>query len=357
MNPSQLRLLKLAGLVAIPIVAYVIPFTNPDSMLRDLTTVMTYALPALGLAVLTGFSGQISVGQGAFMAIGAYTTAILVADGAAPWFVAIAASVVLAGLAGAIVGLPALRIRGPALALTTLGLAVLMPKIIERYPDVTGGSQGKRLFQYRFRSPVDSLTDEQWIYIVVVTFVMVAFLLTRNLVRSRVGRGLITIRDNEVAAEVLGVNIAIYKITGFAVSGMLAGLGGALAVVAQPSVAPGDYGIQLSIRLLVMAVVGGIATIAGPIIGAAAVYFLDDWIKTSDALNDLLSDNGPELAPVVFGAALILLMAVMPDGLMGGLHRGWARFVTARRAPPAGARGDPSSPDLSSRPAAATPPS
>lgn len=355
MSDAQRTYLKLGGVALLVIVAYATAFTTEDAMLKDLVTVMTYALPALGLAVLTGFSGQISVGQGAFMAIGAYTTAILVADGAAPWFLAIGASVVLAGLAGAFVGLPALRIGGPALALTTLGLAVLMPKLIERFPDLTGGTQGKRLFQYRFRSPFESLTDEQWIYLVVVSFTLVSFLLVRNLIRSRVGRGLITIRDNEVAAEVLGVNVAIYKITVFAVSGMLAGLGGALAVVAQPSVAPGDYGIQLSIRLLVMAVVGGIATIAGPFIGAAAVYFLDDWIKTSDSLSDLLSGDSPELAPVVFGAALILLMAVMPDGLVGGSRRAWRRITASRGSRSGGRPDEPNDADLSSRPVDATP--
>jgi ABC-type branched-subunit amino acid transport system permease subunit len=136
---------------------------------------------------------------------------------------------------------------------------------------------------------------------------------------------------------------------------MLAGLGGALAVVAQPSVAPGDYGIQLSIRLLVMAVVGGIATIAGPIIGAAAVYFLDDWIKTSDRLSDLLSGDSPELAPVVFGASLILLMAVMPDGLVGGSKRAWRRLTTSRRSGPTARPDDATGADLSSRPVDATP--
>jgi branched-chain amino acid transport system permease protein len=336
MNLGRTGMWRAGGVVLLLAIAYAIPFNTPDTELRTMVTVMTFALPALGLALLTGFSGQISIGHGAFMAIGAYSTALLVGEGAVPWFLSVLLAVVISGIAGALVGLPALRIRGTALALATLGLAVLVPQVIRRFSDVTGGSQGYRLFKYRFRSPWESLTDEQWIYLVAVTFVVMALVLAHNLVKSRVGRALVTIRDNEVAAEVAGVNIAAYKILVFGVSAALAGLGGALAVVAQPSVAPGDYGIQLSIRLLVMAVVGGIATVSGPVIGAAAIYYLDDWIRTSDALSDLLDGRSPELAPVVFATILIVLMVVAPDGLVGAGGRLRRRIGRSR-----GGGGDP----------------
>src|SRR4029453_11502695 len=139
------RLRWVAVAVAILIALY-LPFGFDDPELERLATVMTLALGAMGLSLLTGFSGQISIGHGAFMGIGAYTTAILVADRACPWFLAFAASAALCFVVGTLVGLPALRIRGTALALATLGLAVLFPQIIKRYSDTTGGSQGKNLF-------------------------------------------------------------------------------------------------------------------------------------------------------------------------------------------------------------------
>src|SRR5262245_12546659 len=162
------------GLVVVGVlVAFYLPFGFDDPELERMATVMTLALGAMGLSLLTGFSGQISIGHGAFMGIGAYTTAILVADRACPWFLAFAVSAAVCLAVGALVGLPALRIRGTALALATLGLAVLFPQIIKRYSDTTGGSQGKNLFQYRFRAPewtksinlLDTgkpLSDEQW---------------------------------------------------------------------------------------------------------------------------------------------------------------------------------------------------
>lgn len=341
MTPDRrTQLLKTGLLVAALVVAFLTPFNMEDLELEKLATVGTFALGAMGLAVLTGFSGQISVGHGAFMGIGAYTTAILVADRAAPWYLSIGVAAVVCFAAGALVGLPALRIRGPALALATLGLAVLFPAVIRKYDTVTGGSQGKNLFEYRFRAPGwTGLTDEQWVYYVVLAFLLAALLLMRNLVRSRVGRGLIAIRDNEVAAEVLGVNIAAYKVLAFGTSAMLAGLGGALAVAINPNVSPGDYDIQLSIRLLVMAVVGGIATIGGPLLGATVVFYVNEEIR--DRVGDII-DQGEELAPVVFGAALILLMMLMPDGLIGGTRRIW------RRLRPPAAMGPPGSDDLSS---------
>jgi branched-chain amino acid transport system permease protein len=331
MTADRARLVRTISLLVLCVIAIYLPFGSTDPQLEDMATVMTFALGATGLALLTGFSGQISIGHGAFMGIGAYTTAILVADRAAPWFLAIGVSAVVCFLAGVLVGLPALRIRGTALALATLGLAVLFPQVIIRYSDTTGGSQGKQLFEYRFRSPEwteainlgnpgEPLSDEQWTFYVVLAFLVLALVLFRNLIRSRVGRALIAIRDNEVAAEVLGVNLAAYKVLVFGASAMLAGLGGALAVAVNPVVTPGDYNILLSIRLLVMAVVGGVATIAGPVVGAGTVFYANEWFKEQTA----------ELAPVALGAALILLMVVMPDGLVGGAQRAWRRVVSSR---------------------------
>lgn len=298
---------------------------------------ITLAIAALGLNLLTGYSGQISVGHGAFFGVGAYTTAILVADHGWPYLATTAAAAVIAFAVGVLIGLPALRVRGLYLALVTLSLAVVFPQIIKRFADVTGGTQGKQVG--RFRAPDwTGLAQDQFIFYLFLAFALVAWLLVYNLVRSRVGRALVSVRDNEIGAEVLGVNIAFYKVVTFGLSAMLAGVAGSLSVYESGFVNSGEYSIVLSILILVAVVIGGVATIAGPAIGALLVTFLPEWTKGYDE----------QLSPVIFGAVLILLMMVAPGGIMGLLRRVRA-WVTRRlgrgdRSPPADAPADPEAP-------------
>ncbi|MGZ4681214.1 MAG: branched-chain amino acid ABC transporter permease [Acidimicrobiales bacterium] len=278
--------------------------------------IITYAIAALGLNLLTGYNGQISIGHGAFFGIGAYTTAILVADHGWPHFATLGAAAVIAFALGALVGLPALRIQGLYLALVTLALATVFPLVITRFSSVTGGTQGKRV--PRFRAPSwTGLTDDQWKYYVLLTFAAIAFVLVRNLVKSRVGRAIIAIRDNETAAQALGVHVAFYKVLTFAVSAMLAGVAGALSVFNDPFVNAGKYNINLSITLLVAVVVGGAATIFGPAWGAFFVVMIPVWLPT----------RYPQLSPVLFGGSLILLMILAPGGFLGLVHQvtAWVR--------------------------------
>ena len=164
--------------------------------------IITYAIAALGLNLLTGYNGQISIGHGAFFGVGAYTTAILVADHGWSHFATLPAAAILAFGLGVLVGLPALRIQGLYLALVTLALATVFPLVITRFTSVTGGTQGMRV--PRFRAPSwTGLTDDQWKYYVLLAFAVIAFVLVRNLVKSRVGRAIIAIRDNETAAQAL----------------------------------------------------------------------------------------------------------------------------------------------------------
>lgn len=289
------------------------------------------ALAAVGLNLLTGYSGLISIGHGAFFGVGAYTTAVLVADHDWPHFATLGVAAVLCFVIGALVGLPALRIKGLYLALVTLALATLFPEIVKRFSDVTGGTQAKVVpLKQRFRAPSWSgLADDQWKYYVFLGILLVALVLTRNLVRSRVGRALIATRDNEVAAEAMGVNLARYRVVTFGLSAMLAGMGGCLWVWNISSIDAGQVGINLSITILVAVVVGGAATIVGPAIGAYLVIFLPEWLPS----------NYPELSPILFGASLIVLMRVAPGGVLG-LARTVQAKVTGRRgradqAPPA----------------------
>ncbi len=321
-GPAWLR--KAVGWALLAGFLYWIPTYYPESVVTALTKTVCLAIAALGLNLLTGYTGQISVGHGAFFGIGAYTLTILVTDHGWGYPAAMVVAAALSFVVGVIVGLPALRIKGLYLALVTLGLASLFPLAVKRFSDLTGGSQGKRL-RPPLRPPEGSgLANDQFIYYVTIAVAVVCFVLVRNLVRSRVGRSLIAIRDNETAAATMGVNITRTKLAVFGVSAMLAGIGGALSVLDSRFVNAGSYQIDRSIEILVAVVIGGVASIAGPILGAVAVVFVPDR----------LPENLAVWKPVMFAALLIGLVFLAPGGIMGMFKRigGEARVALARRA-------------------------
>lgn len=329
MTPARRSLLwKLALVVVFGVVLVMIPQWFQAFQVSRFNTAICYAIAALGLNLLTGFNGQISVGHGAFFGVGAYTSVILIVDYDWPHFATIAAAAALTFVVGLLVGLPALRIRGLYLALVTLALATLFPLLITRFSDFTGGSQGKTVpVRQRFEAPDwTGLENDQWKYYVFLAFAVVAFVLVRNLVHSRAGRAIIAIRDNETAATTLGVHVAAYKVVVFGVSAMLAGVAGALFSFETSFVSSEQFNINLSILLLVAVVVGGAATIVGPAIGAYLVEFIPIWLTDAGA--------NPQLSPVLFGGSLILLMIVAPGGVLGLGRRLLASVV--RRRPDAG---------------------
>lgn len=303
------------GIVAVALAAFVlyIPQYYPELRVAQFNQVIAISIAVLGLALLTGFNGQISVGHGAFFGIGAYTTAILTADHGWSHLATVPVAALLCFAVGVAIGLPALRISGLYLALVTLALATLFPLALLKYHDLTHGSLGIGVPDFEAPASLD-LAEDQWAFYVLLAFAVVLFALSRNLIRSRVGRAIIAIRDNETAAEVLGVNLAVYKVATFGVSAMLAGIGGALYVsntAVLSRVDPGQYGIDLSIKFLAALVIGGAATIFGPVVGALFIVFVPEWS----------SDVDPQLSGVIFGGLLIVLMLVLPSGLLGGLHR------------------------------------
>lgn len=278
-----------------------------------LIKVMCLAFAAIGLNLLTGYSGLISLGHGAFFGTGAYVTAILVAKHGWPHFGALVASAAVTFVVGVALGIPTLRIKGTYLALVTLAVATMFPQVIKRFSSATGGTTGLRV--PKVKAPEwTGLANDQWQYYVVLVLLIVTFVAVRNIIDSRVGRALIASRDNEVAAETMGVNLALYRVVTFGFSSMLAGIGGALLVWKDNFVDPGQYGIGLSITLLVAVVVGGGATLLGPPIGAFFVTFLPEWSPR----------DRPELSPVIFGASLVLLMIVARDGIVGVVRRSFA---------------------------------
>ncbi len=316
-------------IVAFAIAAIVAPQVLGVSDVNLLSEIIYLSTAALALALITGFNGQISLGHGAFVGMGAYITMILTVDYNVSYVAAGLISLGAAFVVGLIIGLPALRITGVYLALVTLALATLFPQIVNRLGDITGGSVGRRLVPREgygdwdrlqevgrrrflstegFRAPDwTGLANDQWRYYVFLAIAVVVFVLVRNLTRSRVGRGLVAIRDNETAAEVAGVPIAKYKVLTFGISAAIASVAGWMFAVLNNDVSPTSFTIVLSITLLVAAVLGGANSIIGPIIGAVVII----------GLREAVPAGSQQYTNVIFGIALIVLILAAPGGVVG----------------------------------------
>jgi branched-chain amino acid transport system permease protein len=297
-------------------------------------------IAALGLNLLTGYNGQVSIGHGAFFGIGAYATALLMQQHGWQFLPTLLVSAPLCAAVGIAIGFPALRVRGLYLALVTLGLAVLFPDLTKHYVHVTGGTNLVSLDTQKLVPPAWVPTsvsaigrDDQWAYYVTLACVVVLAVVAFFVVRSRFGRALIAVRDHEAAAETVGINISVVKVSAFAISALYAGVAGSCSVlVSTQASADRVQTFQLSIEFLVAVVIGGTATVFGPLLGAWLVVFAQNAI--SNSIPDKVGSTGfigrtltnPAAAPAVFGIALILFVYVLPDGLVGGSRRLWARF-------------------------------
>jgi branched-chain amino acid transport system permease protein len=309
---------RTAALLALFITACLPPVLLSDYRTFQLTLVMVYAIALLGLNILTGFNGQFSLGHGAFYAVGAYTAAILMAHYQVPYWATLPAAALACFAAGFLFGLPALRLEGLFLALATLSLAVAMPSILKYrgIGDWTGGVQGLVLFKpdAPFGLP---LNQDQWLYFFTLAVTLLMFVLAWNLLRGRVGRAIVAIRDHPIAARAMGINTALYKSLTFGVSALYAGVAGALGAIAIQFVAPDSFQVGLSFVFLIGAVIGGIYSIAGALFGALFVLFVPH-------LSEGISRAAPQ---AIFGAFLIVFMFVMPVGIAGFLRLAlaWAR--------------------------------
>jgi branched-chain amino acid transport system permease protein len=319
---------KLSAFVLGVAVLVVLPFVLTDFRTVQLATVGAYFIAILGLDVLTGHSGQISLGHGAFMAVGAYTTAILMANHGVRdlWTIPIAAGV--AGVIGLLAGVPALRLSGLYLALATFGIAVVLPTILKKFDHFTGGSTGITLFgkptQTGHGAGIWGLTNNQWLYALTWTVGGVVFLIAWWLLESRFGRSLRAIRDSELAAAASGVNRAKYKVLAFGVSAAFAGVAGALFAINVAYVAPDTFPIQLSLYLLVGAVVGFFGSIWGAVLGALLIQFLPDIVGLIPHVDT--KQAGP--TTLFFGLVLVVLMLVLPIVLRAAsrlANRGYSR--------------------------------
>jgi len=328
-------------LVAVAVLFFVgLPTVIDSFQAGEWAQALILAIAIMGLNILVGFSGQLSLGHGAFMALGAYTSAILAHRYKMDYLMTSPIAGLVTGAVGFLFGVPALRLSALYLALATFALAVVTPSLIKRPAALTGGVQGISLAPPdppQFAKDAFSaltgvpMTSDQWIYYVTLAITFLLFWLAWNLVRHRSGRAMRAIRDSEVAAAASGINIAGYKTLAFGISALYAGVAGSLFGLATSFVSPDTFPVSLSIQLLVGAVIGGLASIPGPLVGGIFAFFLpiesNQWVPAQSWIPSQIAAAVVKAGPAVsYGALLILIMIFAPNGLVGLITTGYTRL-------------------------------
>lgn len=303
------------ALVLVVIAAVLLPFFVANYRTFQFTFVLVNALALVGINILTGFNGQFTLGHGAFFALGAYTAAIAMSQFGIPYWATLPLAGVICLVAGFLFGLPALRLEPLYLALATFALGIATPQLL-KYRGIeqwTGGVQG--IVISKPKAPFGlNLSPDQWLYLFSLAVLVVMFIAAWNLLRGRVGRAIVAIRDQPIAAQAMGINTAMYKSMTFGVSALYAGVAGALSAITVQFISPDSF-VGLSIVFLVGSVIGGIFSIAGAIYGAIFLVFVPH-----------LAEHISKAAPgVVFGIFLIVFMFVMPAGIAGFIRLVWAK--------------------------------
>src|SRR5262252_144205 len=317
----------LGGVVLI-VLAMALPFALSSYHVFELTQVMIYAIAVLGLNILTGYNGQISLGHGGFFAAGAYTAAILMHRYGVPYWATLPPAGLICFVLGVLFGLPALRFEGPYLALVTLAMALATPQLLKYFDTWTGGQQGINLVK-----PVPpaalGLSQDRWLYFIALVALLIAIRVAANMINGRTGRAWVAIRDHPIVAAAMGIDTARYKTLAFGTSTLFTGVAGALSAIIIGFVAPESFTLFLSISFLIGSAVGGIATIGGAIVGGFFIVFVPNLA------NDI-SDAAPW---AIYGLAMLLFMYAMPRGVIGtaevlgpSLVRTAQRFRTASGA-------------------------
>ena len=278
---------------------------------------IVYSIAVLGLNILTGFNGQFSLGHGAFYAIGAYVTAILMDQAGMPYWATLPVAAIVCFVFGFLMGFPALRLEGHFLALATFALALAIPHLLtyKKIEGFTGGVQGIVLTKpeppFTFRLFDQPLNADRWLYFFSLFVALLMFLIAWNLLRGRVGRALVAIRDHPIAAAAMGINLPVFKSLAFGVSAAFTGVAGAIGAIVVAFVAPDSFTVFLSITFLVGVVIGGLASIPGAIFGAIFIQFVPN-------IADEISKSAPW---AIYGIFLIVFMYLMPTGVMGLLTK------------------------------------
>jgi len=299
------RWLHRALTAMVLVVAVLLPMYSAPYVNFDLTMVLVFAIGGLGLNLLTGYNGQVSLGHSAFVALGAYTAAVLIHNG---WhyLIVLPISIAVCFAFGYLVGRPALRLQGLQLALVTLGLAIITPAAIERMGSVTEGQEGINVFSVTAPS-WSGLAQDQWVYYLTLAGLVVGWVVAKRLTSGRIGRSLVAVRDNETVSRTLGIHAARTKTVVFALSGAYAGAAGVFYVYVVQFVGPDSFGLTMAIAFLSLIVIGGIGTLPGAIFGAFFVRYVP---SVTEQIN-------PSASGFVYGAALVIVMFVMPRGIVG----------------------------------------
>src|SRR6185503_17123474 len=320
--PKKWLWVVLVVAFAWPLLEPVFPDVVSNYRLFLVSTMIIAAIAVLGLNLLTGFNGQISLGHGAFYAVGAYTAAILMDKLNVPYYATLPAAAVVCFAVGYLFGLPALKLEGHYLALATFALALSVPQILKYkwLEGLTGGVQGIVLSKPEapFGLP---LSEDQWLYYYCLIVMVALYWAAHNILKSRSGRAMMAIRDYYMAADTMGINTARYKTVTFGISAAYTGIAGALSASAIAFVAPDSFNFFLSIKFLIGLVVGGVGSLVGSVVGGIFYVLVDNsaqaistYIKNDLGLQFDLS------AYTIFGILLILLMYLMPQGIVGGVY-------------------------------------
>lgn len=336
-------LLAIVGLLYLPYLHLPEVFGNPTGQVLAWNKVLAYAVAILGLNLVIGYSGQISLGHSAFIGLGAYVTAVMVQDHHWSYFAVLPLTFVASFIVGCIVGLPALRIKGLYLVVVTFALALTFPTLVLRYASFTGGSNGKNISStlepptWTPFDPRERLDPHRFRYYLLLFIAAVMFILARNIIKSRAGRALVAQRDNPIAASISGVSVPVNKVLIFGLSAGFCGVAGWMLMVNLPFASDVTFSVALSITLIIGLVIGGGATISGAIPGAVVVVIVNNllehltdseklgpismkWLATRQGKGGIVS--------IAFGALLLLFVFVLPGGVIDGIRRFRARIVT-----------------------------
>ena len=316
--PEQAMRAGVVGAIALCLLA--VPLLFPNFLVYQFSLVLTYAIAILGLNLLMGFNGQISVAHGVFFAIGGYTTAIFMTRYGMNYLATLPIATAIAALFGFVVGVPALRWQGLPLAFITFGLAVLAPPIALKLEPITKGATGISMPKPEPPAWFPGSQDT-FIYLVCLAGMAVCVLLAWRLTRGDTGRSLRAARDNGLIAESLGVNLVAVRIAAFTTSAAFAGFGGGLFAIVNAYVSPESFQMTKSFDFLVGSIVGGITSISGSLIGALFIVFLPDWS----------ADMNIALSGLIYGGIMVVMMLVARDGVVG-LVVNLAQILRARRS-------------------------
>jgi branched-chain amino acid transport system permease protein len=334
--------LGLAALVVVVLLC--LPLVSSSaSQIDSFSRIAAYAVAILGLTLVTGYCGQISIGHSAFVGIGAYTTVILVSQQGWSYLATIPVAALCCLIAGVLVGIPALRISGLYLAAVTLAVAAVFPTLIDQFPHLTGGPNGLIAENqmaapswFPFQNAVAATSIFHYYVILAVAALM--FFAAWNLARSRFGRALVAIRDSPYSAASAGVKVSWYKVIAFAVSAAFAGVAGSLLMIQLPVVSDLQFELLFAILLVIGLIVGGRTTITGAVVGAIVVELLHNSIPNLiDSLH--VTNNGAsggQLVGIVSGIGLIVFAFLLPDGMVDSLKKLLRRKVRVERPPPDG---------------------